>query len=83
MHDGPVLKPGAVRAGDRLAIIAPASPFPRDEFMAGVAEIRRLGVDAVLVRWSDGHQAEYGNRYLRDHCPCAECGVSPRRGSAL
>lgn len=43
-------------------------------------EIRRLGVDALVVSWSDGHQAEYGNRYLRDHCPCAECREHPRRG---
>lgn len=43
------------------------------------AEIRRVGVDAVHVRWSDDHHSEYGNRYLREHCPCAECRERPRR----
>jgi len=42
------------------------------------AEIRRVGLDLVVVRWSDGHSAEYGNRYLRDNCPCAECRETPR-----
>lgn len=43
------------------------------------AEIRRLGLSAVRVLWSDGHLAEYGNRYLRECCPCAECREKPRR----
>jgi DUF971 family protein len=42
------------------------------------AEIRRVGLETVVVRWSDGHSGEYGNRYLRDHCPCAECREAPR-----
>jgi DUF971 family protein len=42
-------------------------------------EICRLGVHAVRIVWQDDHAAEYGNRYLRDHCPCAECRVNPRR----
>lgn len=50
MPDGPVLKPPAVRAGDRVAIIAPASPFPREEFMSGVDEVRRLGFEPVVDR---------------------------------
>lgn len=33
--------------GDRVALVAPASPFAKDELDAGVAEIRRLGFDAV------------------------------------
>ncbi len=40
-------------------------------------EVRRLGVHAVRIVWQDGHAAEYGNRYLRDHCPCAECREKP------
>ncbi|HMB80127.1 MAG TPA: LD-carboxypeptidase [Vicinamibacterales bacterium] len=40
-------KPRALRPGDRLAIVAPASPFTREEFDAGVAEIRRLGFEPV------------------------------------
>ena len=36
-------KPRALAAGDRIAIVAPASPFERDEFDRGVEEIKRLG----------------------------------------
>jgi muramoyltetrapeptide carboxypeptidase len=32
-----------LRSGDRIAIVAPASPFDRDEFDRGIDEIRRLG----------------------------------------
>jgi muramoyltetrapeptide carboxypeptidase len=38
-----MLKPRALSPGARIAIVAPASPFERDEFHAGVDEIRRLG----------------------------------------
>src|SRR5947208_8144329 len=38
-----MLKPRALRQGDRLALVSPASPFARDEFDRGVEEIRRLG----------------------------------------
>src|SRR6185312_1377500 len=38
-----MLKPRALEPGDRLAVVAPASPFARDEFDRGVEEIRRLG----------------------------------------
>jgi muramoyltetrapeptide carboxypeptidase len=40
-------KPRALRSGDRLAIVAPASPFSREEFDSGVGEIRRLGFEPV------------------------------------
>ena len=40
-------KPRALRPGDRIAIVAPASPFTREDFDAGVAEIRRLGFEPV------------------------------------
>jgi muramoyltetrapeptide carboxypeptidase len=43
----PDLKPRALRAGDRVAIVAPASAFGRDEFEAGVLELRRLGFEPV------------------------------------
>jgi muramoyltetrapeptide carboxypeptidase len=42
-----MLKPRALTAGDRIALVAPASPFSRDEFHAGVAELRRLGYEPV------------------------------------
>lgn len=38
-----MLKPRALRPGDRLAIVAPASSFDRSEFDEGVAEVERLG----------------------------------------
>jgi muramoyltetrapeptide carboxypeptidase len=40
-----MLKPRRLRPGDRIAIVAPASPFSSDEFLDGVAEIRRLGFE--------------------------------------
>jgi len=40
-------KPRALAPGDRLAVVAPASPFNREEFDRGVEEIRRLGFDPV------------------------------------
>jgi muramoyltetrapeptide carboxypeptidase len=42
-----MLKPRAIRPGDRLAVIAPASPFERREFDAGIAELRALGFEPV------------------------------------
>ena len=36
-------KPRALVEGDRIAIVAPASPFDRDEFERGVEELKRLG----------------------------------------
>lgn len=40
----------AVRAGSRVAVVAPASGFDRAEFDRGIAELRRLGLDPV---WDD------------------------------
>jgi muramoyltetrapeptide carboxypeptidase len=36
-------KPRALVPGDRLAVVAPASPFTREEFDSGLQELRRLG----------------------------------------
>jgi muramoyltetrapeptide carboxypeptidase len=36
-----------LQSGDRVALVAPASPFPFEEIDAGVAELRRLGLEAV------------------------------------
>jgi len=38
-------KPRALRPGDRIALVAPASPFDRDEFERGAAELRTLGFE--------------------------------------
>ena len=39
----PIRKPRALAAGDRVAVIAPASSFALDEFHAGIAELTALG----------------------------------------
>ena len=36
-----------LRPGDRIALVAPASSFPREELDGGVAELNRLGFEAV------------------------------------
>ena len=43
-----MLKPRALRAGDRIGIVAPASSFAREAFDAGVGELRRLGYEPVF-----------------------------------
>jgi muramoyltetrapeptide carboxypeptidase len=50
-----MLKPRALARGDRIAVVAPASPFRRDEFDQGIDEIRSLGFipvydDSVFAR---------------------------------
>jgi len=42
-----LLKFRPLRPGGRVALVAPASPFDRAGFDAGVAELRRLGLDPV------------------------------------
>jgi muramoyltetrapeptide carboxypeptidase len=44
---GAVLRPPVLRPGDRVAIVAPASPFEREEFDSGAAELRALGFEPV------------------------------------
>ena len=41
-------KPRALREGDRISIVAPASPFSRDDLDAGMAELRTIGFEPVL-----------------------------------
>ncbi len=36
-----------LKSGDRIALVAPASSFPAEELAAGVAELARLGFEAV------------------------------------
>lgn len=43
-----LLRPPALRSGDRVAIVAPASPFSRDELEAGASELARLGFEPVI-----------------------------------
>jgi muramoyltetrapeptide carboxypeptidase len=63
-------KPRALAPGDRLAIVAPASPFTREEFDSGVQEIRRLGFvpaydDSVFAR----------QRYLAGSAPVRAAAI--------
>ncbi len=63
-----MLRPRALAPGDRLAIVAPASPFQREEFDDGLREIRRLGFvpvydDSVFARAPLGYVA--GSAELR------------------
>ncbi len=41
-------KPRALRPGDRIALVAPASPFDREEFDRGVAELGAMGFQPVF-----------------------------------
>jgi muramoyltetrapeptide carboxypeptidase len=41
------IKPRRLQPGARVALVAPASPFKRDEFEAGVKELSALGYEAV------------------------------------
>jgi muramoyltetrapeptide carboxypeptidase len=43
-----MLKPKRLRSGDRIGVVAPASPFPREEFDKGIAELQRLGFEPVF-----------------------------------
>ena len=45
-----MLKPRALKTGDRIALVSPASPFAREEFDRGVETVRRLGFEPV---WDD------------------------------
>lgn len=42
-----MIKPRALRPGDRVAIVSPASACAREEFDRGVEELRRLGYEPV------------------------------------
>jgi len=42
-----VIRLRRLQSGDRVALVAPASSFPEEEVAAGVAELARLGLEAV------------------------------------
>jgi muramoyltetrapeptide carboxypeptidase len=50
MMSAPLLcvRPRALRSGDRIALVAPASPVAEDVVEAGAAELRRLGFEPVV-----------------------------------
>jgi muramoyltetrapeptide carboxypeptidase len=84
-------KPRALRPGDRIALVAPASPFSRDAFDAGVAELRRLGYEPVYdesvfarTRYTAGDatvRAEAFRRYWADGTVAALMAVRGGYGS--
>jgi muramoyltetrapeptide carboxypeptidase len=87
-----MLKPRALAPGDRIAVVAPASAFNRDEFDRGIDEIRRLGFAPVYDesvfsrhRYLAG-TADVRARALRaafrDHSISAIIGVRGGYGSA-
>ena len=51
--------PAPLKSGDRIAIVSPASAFAREEFDAGVAELRRLGFVPVYDETVFAREAGY------------------------
>ncbi len=51
--------PAALTPGDRIAIVSPASAFAREEFDAGIAELRRLGFVPVYDETVFAREAGY------------------------
>ena len=51
--------PAALTPGDRIAIVAPASAFAREEFDAGIADLRRLGFVPVYDETVFAREAGY------------------------
>jgi muramoyltetrapeptide carboxypeptidase len=86
-----MLKPHALVPGDRLAVVAPASPFDREDFVRGVEEIRCLGFEPVYdesvlerTRYVAGraeHRAEALRRAWRDPAIAGLIGVRGGYGS--
>jgi muramoyltetrapeptide carboxypeptidase len=83
-----MLKPRALRPGDRLGIVAPASPFARESFDAGVAELRRLGYEPVYDdsvfarrRYTAGDAASRAGAFMRAwHDPSIAALIAVRGG---
>jgi len=87
MPEGPIRKPRALRPGDRVAVVAPASPFPRDEFEAGLDEIRRLGFEPVFEpgvfdrqRYLAGGAADRAHAFMRAWTDPAVSAILTARG---
>ncbi len=45
-----IRKPSGLKVGDRIRLIAPASPFPREQFEAGRAVLEQFGLQPVFDR---------------------------------
>jgi muramoyltetrapeptide carboxypeptidase len=55
----PVMKPAAVPAGARIAVVAPASNAKLERIDGGVAALKRMGFDVVLGAHATGKDAPY------------------------
>jgi len=82
-----MLKPRALEPGSRVAVVAPASPFAREEFDQGIAELRRLGFtpvydDSVFARlkYVAGPPAERAEAIHRALVDPAIAGIIAVRG---
>jgi muramoyltetrapeptide carboxypeptidase len=47
---GEIIRPPALRKGDKVALIAPASSFSRDGFLAGCERLRQMGYEPVYAQ---------------------------------
>jgi muramoyltetrapeptide carboxypeptidase len=87
-----MLKPRALEPGSRLAVVAPASAFVREEFELGIAELRRLEFEPVYdetvferqryVAGSPAVRAEAIHKALCDPTIAGIIGVRGGYGSA-
>ena len=89
MPDGraSLLKPPALRDGDRIAVVAPASGFDRSEFERGLTEIRTLGFEPVYDEgvfeqsgYVAGEAARRADAFLRAWCDPEIAGIVAARG---
>jgi len=87
-----MVKPRALKPGDRVAVVSPASPFNRDEFDGGIQELRDLGFEPVFdesvfarrsyVSGPAALRADAVRRALLDNSVAALIGVRGGYGSA-
>src|SRR5258707_3415649 len=83
-----MLKPRALRPGDRIGVVAPASAFARESFDAGVAELTRLGYEPVYddavfarLRYTAGSAAVRAEAFRRAwHDPSIAALMAVRGG---
>lgn len=46
-RSGKIIRPAALRPGDKIALVAPASSFSREAFLAGCNRLRQMGFEPV------------------------------------
>ena len=50
MANAKPIKPPALRQGDKIGLIAPASSFNREAFLAGCDRLRQMGYEPVYAQ---------------------------------